>query len=46
MKLLNVGVELIYGVGLGFEYIPDVDDDYNYCVVELLVFRLLFVLDK
>lgn len=46
---MEVSIKPICGVSLGFElvdtkYIPELDDDGSYLVLELLIFRVVFTL--
>ena len=46
---MEISIKPICGVSLGFEivdtkYIPELDDDGSYLVLELLIFRVVFTL--
>jgi len=46
---MEVSIKPICGVSLGFElvdtkYIPELEDDGSYLVLELLIFRVVFTL--
>jgi hypothetical protein len=45
MKELEIGLHPIFGMSLGFEYVPDTEDQENESAlaIDLLIVRILFL---